>query len=163
MIAVGHMAAGYIVGNVVLSITNDPSTSLAAGFLTGIVSHYVLDYVPHGHFGVKAEYTRLTLNTLYIYIDVFGGGLLFLWLSYQKFGFSLNTLTLLVAVFGSILPDLISAIDKVFFGHALREGILKSESKFHNSTHWHGKGEKTLLLSIRDIWQFSLVLIAVLI
>lgn len=161
MISIGHTAAGYIVGTTVVSITNDPVFGLTAGVLAGLASHYFLDFLPHGHFGKEAEYTKISTTTMFIYLDVFGGGFLFAYLTYLKFGLSINALIVLLSIFAAILPDIVSAVDKVFFGLKLRQSFLKSEHRFHTSTHWHGLGKKTLLLSFLDIWQVALIIFAI--
>lgn len=160
MIAIGHLAAGSIIGNVVVNYTQDPVKGVLLGLACGLASHYILDTVPHGHFDRKAEYTKISLTTILIYLDFIGGSFLFFYLAFSKFGFSNNLFVVLFSIFGAILPDMISAVDKLFFGQSLRKGLLKGEYSFHSSTHWHGKGTKTLLMSLKDLWQVALIVLA---
>lgn len=161
MISIGHIAAGYIVGNIVSDAFVNPATSFTFSFLGGLCSHYVLDFVPHGHFGRKAEFSKFTFNTILIYADLFGGLFLFTALAYNKFLFSHSFFSVLISIFASILPDLVSLFNKIVFGKNITNKFFKMENDFHSNTHWHGKGSKTLILSARDVWQLTVVLIAI--
>jgi hypothetical protein len=163
MIAFGHTAVGVITGIVTYEVATSFGISPVLGlFLSGtvgVVSHYLTDCIPHGHFfkhrdyGAKVKYA--------IIFDFLLSILFFTYLSYLVFGLSIETFYILFGIGGAQLPDV---LDGLFYIKKLKTNpLLQLEIDFHQSTHWHGKLDKALLLSGRDIWQVLTVLLAIII
>lgn len=158
MIAFGHTAVGVIVG--VTSYKFLGHGNLATGLITtgaaGIVSHYIMDAIPHGHFRISNNYKKDIIPI--IIFDVFLSIFLFLGEIYIKKGVSEIFLYTLFGIGGSQLPDIIEGLIEVKIIKS--KGLLKMENDFHLSVHWKGNTSKPLLLGIRDIWQLLVVLLA---
>lgn len=158
MVAFGHTAIGVIVG--VASYKYLGQTNLVEGLvITGAaacVSHYLADSIPHGHF-IKFGNYKIGIGSIIVF-DLVLSILLFLGIGYLKYNFSEKLLYLMFGIGGSQLPDV---IDGLIYTHAIKpKGLFKIEDDLHHLTHWHGNGPRALLLSIRDIWQVFVVLIA---
>lgn len=161
MIAFGHTATGAMVGLAVYKYlgNTDPLTGLLVAGTIGVISHYIFDSIPHGHFFLfkKSDNYRKKVFPILIF-DVFGSVLLFTLAAYYTFGFNIGLFYILFGIGGAQLPDVIDGL--IFSGFLKRSGIIKLENDFHIWTHWHGKFEKALLLSKWDLWQVASVLIA---
>lgn len=159
MVAVGHTAVGVIVGATAYQFLGqgDLVTGLLVTGTAGIVSHYLGDFIPHGHF-VKPDKLKKVLLQIIIF-DLFLPIILMLGITYFKEGFSQKLFYIMFGVGGSQIPDV---LDGLFFTGVLKSrGLIKVENKFHQGLHWHGKGSKTLLLGTRDLWQVLTVMIAI--
>lgn len=158
MVSFGHTAVGIIVG--VTAERYLGQGNLATGLLItgtiGVISHYITDSIPHGHFTMPKGYKKGILNI--IIFDLFLSIVLFLGTIYLKEGISQKFLYSLFGIGGSQLPDVFDGLIHTKIIKA--KGFLKIENIFHQHIHWHGKGNKTLLLGKRDLWQLAVVLIA---
>ncbi len=164
MVAIGHSSVGSMVGLLTyhtLQPTFDPYVSLIAAGAAGLLSHYITDLIPHGHFFTSTKKNYLRKIGLTIIFDLACGALLFLTLAYLRYGLSFPLLAVLFGIGGAQLPDIVEQ------GlHALklkRWGFLKWEGDLHEITHWHGKGEQGLPLGWYDIWQIGSILLAALV
>jgi hypothetical protein len=161
MVAFGHTAIGVIVGIAAYQALRQGDIALgliATGFL-GIISHYLMDLVPHGHF-FRGEGK---FEKLIIWIILFDLLLPILFLLSVAHFLSKNPIEILYILFGiggAQLPDVVDSLMRLKF--LPTQGILKLEKGFHQATHWHGTKEKTLLFSFYDIWQVSFFALAVL-
>lgn len=161
MVAFGHTAIGTITGLVAIHLTdtyhlNLPTGLILAGTL-GVISHYVADFIPHGHFFKHRDYGKKVKYA--IIFDLLLSILLFTSLSYLKFGLSAETFYILFGIGGAQLPDI---IDGLYYTKRLKlNPLLQLEVNFHQATHWHGKLDKSLMISKLDIWQFLTVILAV--
>ncbi len=158
MVAVGHTALGVIVGVTAYQFLGqgDLVTGLLVTGTAGVVSHYLGDFIPHGHF-VKPEKLKKVLLPIILF-DLFLPIILMLGLIYFKEGFSQKLLYIMFGIGGAQLPDILDGL--IFTGILKRRGLLKIENKFHQGLHWHGRDTKTLLLGARDLWQVLMVAIA---
>lgn len=161
MVAFGHTAIGVVVGVTAYHFLGqgDIANGLLITGASGIVSHYLMDSLPHGHFFVTGKYKTHIIPV--IIFDLLLSLILFVGLAYLKYGYSDKLLYIVFAIVGSHLPDVIDGLIYTKFLKA--KGILKLENKFHESMHWHGQGPKTLLLGRKDIWQILIIVGALLI
>jgi hypothetical protein len=160
MIAFGHTALGVMVGVSVANFYsgNSPIEGLAVASGAAIVSHYLADAIPHGHFFKGNEYKKKILGV--IIFDVFLSIALFTGLAYFKYGMSIELLYILIGIGASQLPDVLDGL--IFMGIIPNKGLFKIEHEFQQGLHWHGQGNKTLLIGKRDIWQAAVVILALL-
>ena len=126
-----HAAAATILGK--------QTTNVGLAFLLGVISHFVLDMIPHGDeqlgktfFGNKIKYLKdkgeLKLMAMYGSIDsVFLA--MFLLFLFKNFEFA-NSDTVIWAIIGGILPDFIMALYKL-----TELKILKPITDFHFYIH----------------------------
>ncbi len=158
MVAVGHTAVGVIVGVTAYQFLGQGGivTGLLAAGTIGVASHYLGDFIPHGHF-VKPDKLKKVLLPIIIF-DLLLPIILFLGLLYLKDGFSQRMLYIMFGIGGTQLPDVLDGL--LFIGFIKNKGLIKAENDFHQGLHWHGTGDKTLLLGLRDIWQILLILFA---
>lgn len=158
MVSFGHTAVGVIVGMTVEKHLGQGN--LVTGLVTtggiGILSHYIADFIPHGHFAMPKGFKKGILKI--IIFDLFLSIVLFLGIIYLKDGISSTFLYVFFAIGGSQLPDVLGGL--VAIKAIKAKGLLKIEHDIHNGMHWHGVGNKTLLLGLFDIWQLAVVLIA---
>lgn len=167
MVAFGHTAVGSLVGLVSYRAfgSGDIALGLVATGFAGVLSHYLMDLVPHGHFFTDPrKYDKLIIWV--ILFDLLLPVLFFLAAAHLTGRSGTEILYILFGIGGAQLPDVFDGLKRIkllpkttrplFIGK-----ILGAENKFHMSTHWHGKEEKALLISILDVWQFSVLVLAV--
>ena len=161
MVAFGHTGVGVLVGVAAYHAFGKGDIALgliATGFL-GVISHYLADLIPHGHFFRTQE----KYDKLIIWVILFDLLLPILFLLSTAHYMQKNPIEILYILFGiggSQLPDVIGGLSEL---KLLPENkLLKLEHKFHMSTHWHGQNEKALLFSLYDIWQITVFILAVL-
>lgn len=158
MVASGHTAAGVIIGITAYHFLGqgDLISNLVLSGSAGVVSHYILDFIPHGHF-ISPKQFKSRIGQIIIF-DVLLPVILFLGGIYLISGFSERLFFVLFAVGGALLPDV---LDGLIYTKVIKPNrILQIENNFHQILHWHGTGSNTLLLGIRDIWQALMVLTA---
>ena len=153
MVAFGHTAVGALIGVGAYQIFgNNLTIGLSAAITAGITSHYIADCIPHGHFFKSEEYKSKVKYA--IIFDLLLSVFIFLAASYLP---NLNITKLVYTVFGigaSQLPDVVDGL--MYTDRLPIKGFFQKENKFHLSTHWHG----SLLMSVLDIWQLSVVLLS---
>lgn len=158
MIAFGHTAIGTLVGVYSYGLTQGSADnlSLAIPLGAGIVSHYVTDFIPHGHFmGDAFKNFSKTLVGILIF-DLAFSVVLFAGISYMLFGVNTLLFYILAGVAGSQLPDVIDGLMGIKV--LPKKGFLKKENNFHQLVHWHGSYEKALIIGFLDIWQLAVVI-----
>jgi hypothetical protein len=154
MVSFGHTAVGVIVGVTTFQYLGqaDLATGLIIAGSAGVISHYIADFIPHGHFNMPKGYKKDILKI--IVFDLFLSIILFLGITYLKQGFSRHFWYILFGIGGSQLPDV---IDGLIYTNLLKaKGILKAENNLHEAVHWHG----VLHLGKKDIWQVLVVITA---
>ncbi|MBI2338326.1 hypothetical protein HYU95_04045 [Candidatus Daviesbacteria bacterium] len=158
MVAVGHTAVGVIVGVVAYNSLGHGNlvSGLAIAGAAGIVSHYLTDFIPHGHFFKPDQFRKYIVPV--IIFDLLLPIALLLGITYLKNGFSWKMLYIIFGIGGSQLPDVIEGL--IFTGMIKAKSLLKLEYNLHIKLHWHGDGSRALLLGLRDIWQLLAVLSA---
>lgn len=150
MIAFGHTAVGTIVGVSVIKLGLPSEQALPIALGIGIISHYMADFIPHGHF-FKAREFKSAKILLAIVFDLFLSLLIFSALSLYLFGFSNNLLVILFAIAGSQLPDCLDGLIRIDV--IPKKGLIKNEFRFHQLVHWHGRENNGLMWGKLDIWQ----------
>lgn len=154
MVAFGHTAVGAIIGYYAYQ-TLTPGNPYAGLIITGtvgVVSHYIMDTIPHGHYFKHSEYKSKIIPT--IILDLALPILLYLACAYYFSNSNiLFTLFILFGIGGSQLPDILDGL--IYTGFIKKNGLLKMENNIHTSTHWHGKFDNVLLFSFWDIWQIG--------
>lgn len=160
MVSFGHTAVGVIIG--VTAYHYLGQGNLAEGLLitggAGVISHYIADFIPHGHFFMPHGYKKGLLPV--IIFDLALSLIIFLGVLYLRVGFGNIFLYCLFGIGGSQLPDVVDGL--IYINVLKAKGLLKLENKFHEGVHWHGKNSKTLILGLKDIWQLFIVLAALL-
>ncbi len=159
MIAFGHTAIGAVVGLYTYQLIgdSDPLKGLITAGSVGVISHYIADFIPHGHFFRPKDNKKWL--TIVIIFDLFLSLAIFSGLAHLKFGLSLELLYVLFGIGGSQLPDVVNGLVSV--GSLPNKGIFRLEDRFHNNViHWHGFKNNALLWSKTDIWQVSVVIIS---
>ena len=158
MVSFGHTAIGVVIG--ISAEKYFVQGNLITGLITtggiGVLSHYIADFIPHGHFAMPKGFKKGILKI--IIFDLFLSIVLFLGAIYLKEGVSSTFLYVLFGIGGSQLPDVLGGLVEIKAIKA--KGLLKVENAIHEGMHWHGHGNKTLLLSLLDVWQLIVVLIA---
>jgi hypothetical protein len=157
MIAFGHTAVGAGVGLIGYHLfgSQSPVIGLTETAALGIVSHYLTDFIPHGHFFRKTTPNKLFLAVIF---DLFVSLILFTLVSFINYGLSIKFWYILFGIGGSQFPDVIGGL--YFLKIIPHQGFFKIENKFHwYMVHWHGTLETALLWGKRDIWQVATVLI----
>lgn len=158
MIAFGHTAVGSMVG--LASYHYLGETNTAVGLLMtgsfGVISHYIADFIPHGHFVKLQDIPKYVLHI--IVFDLLLSLLIFIGFALSRTGLELLTWYILFGIGGSQLPDVIDCL--IDIKKLPKKGLLKLEFNFHQSTHWHGTGNKALMWGISDLWQVSVVIIS---
>lgn len=158
MVSFGHTAVGVIIG--VTAYHYLGQGNLAGGLLitgtAGVISHYLMDVIPHGHFLMPQGYKKNLLPI--IIFDLSLSLIIFFGIIYYRVGLSQIFLYTLFGVGGSQLPDVIDGL--IYIGVLKAKGILKWENDFHEVMHWHGRDSKTLLLGFKDLWQLFIIFAA---
>lgn len=158
MVATGHTAIGVIIGITAYNLIGQ--NNLVAGLIVcgglGVVTHYLFDAIPHGHFFSDKDLKKKIKSI--IILDVLLPIVLFLFSLYLKDGLTTKLFYVLFAIGGSQLPDV---IDGLIYTDIIKPiSFLKHEIKFHQIIHWHSHNPNVLLISIIDIWQVLIVLFA---
>lgn len=159
MVSVGHIAVGYSTGVLITNYTSDPLSGSIIGISIGLITHYLSDAIPHGHITRKPEYFKLKKETPLLYLDLLGGGLLFLTLTLLRFDVGSESLIIFLSMASSIAPDFLDPFKKMF--NLKNNGLLGLEYKLDKLCHWHGLGNNALLLGVRDFWQVGVIIFAV--
>lgn len=158
MIAFGHTAIGTGVGLYTATLTSDPVLGSLTAFGAGIISHYVADFVPHGHFfGINTKNFKSKIFKAIVF-DLFLSLVIFVGAAYLKFDLSTTFLFILAGIAGSQLPDVLDGF--IYIDVLPNKGLIKKENDFHQLMHWHGAKEKGLRWNLlkRDFWQVGVVL-----
>lgn len=160
MISFGHTAVGAVVGLEVYSLLapTEPVIGLIAAGTAGMISHYIMDIVPHGHFFVDRRSNYLRNTALTLLFDFLVGIILFAGIPFAQTGLSLTFWYILFAIGGAQTPDILDNLIHLKILPA--KSLLKLENYYHQQTHWHGKHEKGLLISWWDIWQLTVIIIS---
>lgn len=161
MVAFGHTAVGVIVGVTTYQVIGqfDIASGLITSGLAGVISHYLMDLIPHGHFFREKDYNKY-INWVIIF-DLLIPTLFFLVLAHILGKNPVEILYILFSVGGAQLPDTLVGLGKLDLLPDYK--IFKTEYKFHISTHWHGQKEHSVLFNIKDLWQVLMFLLAILI
>lgn len=158
MIAFGHTAVGAAVGLQVyhLSSSSEPVLGLILAGSSGMLSHYIMDIIPHGHFFVDRKYNYFRNTALTLLFDLLLGVIIFGGIPFLDGGPSLIFWYIMFGIGGAQLPDILDNL--IHLKILPRWGLLKLENHYHQETHWHGKHENGLLMSKWDLWQLSTII-----
>lgn len=160
MIAFGHTAVGTLVGIYSYQLTQGASSNVALALPLGIgiVSHYITDFIPHGHFMGNAfrDFSKTLVGI--IFFDLFLSLALFIGVAFLLNNANTLFFYILAGVVGSQLPDILDGL--IGMKIIPKEGLFKKEQYFHQLIHWHGRGENGLIIGLLDIWQFAVVIFA---
>lgn len=158
MVAFGHTAVGVIVGVTVHNFLGQypEAFGLAATGAMGVVSHYLMDAIPHGHFFASSTYKKVIVPI--IIFDLLLSIALFLGAFYLKNGFDERLMYVLFGIGGSHLPDVIGGL--VYTRIIKPQGLLKIENNLHEGIHKTTKESTLHALGLKDLWQLSVILFA---
>lgn len=166
MIAFGHSSFGVIAGAVVIATLGQAGVStwllLIVAFLFGIITHYIGDFIPHGHYKFGAKHISIKSLTIFS-LDFFGAILFLLSLTYIQVGFGLELLIFGAAIAGAQLPDIWeAAVDLEFVPNST---FAQSHRHFHyDILHWHNEPKHSRTgrpIRLSDLWQVGVFLISI--
>lgn len=158
MVAFGHTALGASAGILAYGFwgQSQPVTGLLAAGGIGILSHYIADFIPHGHFIKMRDFKSKIF--LVIIFDLLLSIIAFTAAAYLKNGLDLKLFYILFGIGGSQLPDVADGL--IYLGMLPKKGFIKYENNFHRAMHWHGRDEKALVFGLTDMWQFFVAFLA---
>lgn len=160
MIAVGHTSLGVLIGiGASQAFGSSQLAAVTIAFVAGLASHYIADFIPHGHYNFvaskinKKSLLKLCLD-LAVPIAVFS-----LLLSHDS---KLLTIVLF-SVLGAQLPDITEGLQDIKLIRP--NNFLKKHRHLHYMV-FHSKGQNLLpkngkVLSAYDLWQAGVVCIAI--
>jgi len=130
-----------------------------SAFCAGVLSHLVLDAIPHGDAGIghwvhssPNHLTKLKRLLPMVFVDqILGAGVFFLLLSSPLLG-STGFWTLLAGAFGSTLPDYLTGIRDLL---PKPPSWLESIHRLHEKCHYRGKEPFNIVTGL--IFQSGLV------
>lgn len=158
MVAFGHTAIGAGIGLVAYHYfgPTDPVKGLSLAMGVGIVSHYIADFIPHGHFFSSQDFNKKIIFA--IIFDLFLSVAIALGIIYFREGLSLKLLYVLTGISGSQLPDVLDGL--IHIKKIPNQGLFRIEYYFHSKAiHWHGAASKALLWGKRDLWQVMVAMV----
>lgn len=162
MVILGHASVGAISGIAVHQAFHQQAPFmwvLLIALVIGVLSHYVTDWIPHGHFHINLGYPSTIANAA-ILVDFIGSVLLMLVLTWLAAGFAMVWSVVAVTVFGAVLPDVVEVLQN----HKIlpRWRWLKAHTRFHiKYLHWHNANGRPLPWRWIDVWQVAVAAIAV--
>jgi len=118
MIITPHILAGAAIGV--------HSPNVWASFCFGLISHYLLDSLPHWDYLESIKISKFN-QLIKIFIDFIIGVIIVLIITWP---FSFNVL-IIFGIFGALLPDFIE-----FFYNNFKIKLLYPFSLFHNKIHY---------------------------
>ncbi|OQA52365.1 MAG: hypothetical protein BWY43_00542 [candidate division WS2 bacterium ADurb.Bin280] len=139
MTLTAHISAG----SAVAVATGNP----VLGFFAGLISHHLLDAVPHSDLGSLGGNIHNILkdrkNLLYVFADIFIGLIVFIFIAIKIADFSL----VFWSVGGAILPDVID--NSPFWSVRARETFLgRYYHKLHETVHFTITNKKYFYLGL---------------
>lgn len=168
MIGFGHTSTGILIGvgatRVLPENTSSPIQILIV-ILLGIVSHYLADFIPHGHYVIDPK--KPSRKSLIIFaLDTFGTAVILLGIALYKYGLALNFWLIFFAILGAQLPDIWQGIKALVT--IKNNAFVRFETHMHNNiAHWHNPPHSPIPGGGRpwawtDAWQICILLIALL-
>jgi uncharacterized protein with PQ loop repeat len=162
MIASSHNAVGFTLGYSIVKNVQDPILGMILSILGGVITHYLFDAMPHGHFTKVGITKKLSKINIFIFSDLIFSFLLFVVYAILIFGFGNDFIIIFLAMVASQIPDIINS-GIPFLRKGYQNKVFSLDTKIHNMMHWHGLGVDTLLIGWTDIWQLALIMVALLI
>jgi hypothetical protein len=134
MIALGHTGAGALVGLLGLSIHQADILPLWALFMMTLVaaigSHYVGDWLPHGHYPFNLKQDRQG-SIIRLGLDLgIGFGLLII-AAWSAYGFGVELSLILLGAIGANVPDI--------FENLVNLKLLPNGQRTREHRAWHAK------------------------
>jgi hypothetical protein len=167
MIAVGHTSVGVIVGIAATQLLPDSwplYVQVVVVGLAGVVSHYLMDLVPHGHYDFNGA-SPTAKSQLYLAIDLGLPLLIVAVICVIKFGLGAPSWLVAAGIIGAQLPDVFDGL--LYRGFMANLSLAQAEQRFHLGTHWHNPTDKNKAtpqggrrLGFSDIWQAIVVVLA---
>ncbi len=167
MIAVGHTSLGVVSGAIVVTVlpqTINLPVAISIAFITGLISHYLADLIPHGHYDFRPRHPTFKSLTL-LGVDVILPILFFGWLVYSALGLNGEVWILVAAVAGALIPDSLDVL--VRLAALPNWQIFAWHQRFHRQLHWHNQATSPFphgarLLSLIDLDLIPMVVVAAL-
>lgn len=142
-----HAAAGVIIAQKAFSPFN--------AFIIGVISHFVLDFIPHGDRKLIRWFSKKINRDLILSLNIFDAFITIVYILYiYSYTILPNPHNLFWAILGSILPDFLNIYSQI-----VNPKILTSYSKFHEAIHDYIPSKMT----VKEGLTLQLVLIVVLI
>lgn len=166
MIGFGHTSTGVLIGIGAIQFLPEKistPTQIFIVFLLGVISHYITDFIPHGHYAIDPE--KLTKKSLALFtLDTLGVAMFFLLIALYKYGLTSSFWLIAFAITGAQLPDVWQGINKLT--RIKQNTITSFESYLHSKiAHWHNPPNTPIPgggrpWSQADIWQISIFMFA---
>lgn len=169
MIALGHSAGGALVGLMGVSLVESGlapvGVVLPMTLLAGIGSHYIGDWIPHGHYRFDLLGNRRS-SLIKLALDLVLPIGLLLGLAGQKYGFGAEWWLVATGILGALLPDMVEILIDL---KVLPNSALAREHRtFHyQKVHWHNDPAKYDLpnggrpLMWIDVYQLGLLALVI--
>lgn len=163
MIALGHTGSGALVGLAAVSTLAEVPAPLPLALLivllSGIATHYIGDWLPHGHYRFNSQKLNKS-EVIKLSVDLLLPVLLILILAINEFEVGWEFTVILAALAGVHLPDIFeNLIDLKILPNTAGA---KEHRKFHyDILHWHNDRAKSNLphgarpLKWVDIYQLA--------
>ena len=119
MIIIPHMLVGAAIGV--------HSKSIGAAFLFGVISHYLIDFIPHWEY-LDSLKIKKTKEALKIFLDFLIACSLVLFLVWD---YPEKMIIIGFAIFGSLLPDFL-----IFIYINFKLKFLKTHQDIHHKIHY---------------------------
>lgn len=162
MILLGHTATGSWVGIATYYATAGHlplSATVMVAAAIGIASHYIFDWIPHGHYHINLGYPN-KISQAAVAGDFLGSILLMMGAAAISFGLGAMWWTILGAVLGALMPDVIEMLQN--YRLIPRTRWLRAHSQFHlEYLHWHNTGGRPQPWRWTDAWQIAVGVAAV--
>lgn len=157
MTSFGHNTVGALIGISVFSYASGLSsaTAVALVFTLGLLSHYLCDALPHGHYsGVNYKDLSKLRTKLVPSIDFLSSLLLILLFIIFSISDSRALLLASVGIFSAQLPDLLDLL--IEFKIIKKGRLMKAHRYFHwNIIHWHNPPQDDSEYPIGRSWSYS--------
>lgn len=162
MIILGHASIGTVAG-IAIHQSLAPQLPLIAimaiAFVVGLVSHYLTDAIPHGHYHINLRYPSAAA-TRTLYIESIGSIVLMLLLVWLNVGVVPLWWVITACITGAVLPDFVEAMQN--YKIIPRTRWLRAHTRFHTKfLHWHNVADRPRPWNITDIWQVATAVVAI--
>lgn len=169
MVSSGHASVGALIGFAIVKTvpaSAHPFLIIITAFLAAILSHYVCDFVPHGHYFILLK--KLTTRSMTIlFFDTFGATALILLLALLAFGLSPSFFIIAAAIIGAQLPD---AFEGLVDLKIIPTGRFSKIHRYWHFKiiHWHNEPTSKLPghgrpIRWTDLWQLITFMLAILV
>ncbi len=139
MIGIGHASIGAVIGLAVAVMAPGLPLELKLSLVASLAlfSHYMADWIPHGHYHVRYKPLSARNITLFV-LDVFVFEAMLMALTLLRFGFGQTFWLVGLGISMALLPDVFEAL--VRFAIIPDSAFTRAHTYFHfKRLHWHSQ------------------------